>query len=123
MCGRVRAQRDKVGLTPGELGGSEKSESLLQLMTDIIGAEARLRDYMPQWTHYDEVCGWLQSGINIVTTRTEFLNPAPWIPRWRERSKRLAQRGTPRSTAPAAVRLRDRALRCCSPVCNVGLDR
>jgi len=85
---------DKVGRDAGELGGSEKSESLLpNSIDDIIALKPDCVMYMPQWTHYDEVCRLLQSGINIVTTRTEFLNPASMNPQVRERVEAACQRG------------------------------
>ena len=85
---------DKVGRDAGELGGiAPIGVAATNSIDDVIALEPDCVMYMPQFTNYDEVCRLLESGINVVTTRTEFLNPAAMDPAVRTRVESACQRG------------------------------
>lgn len=85
---------EKVGRDAGELGGiapvgvaaTNSIEAVIALKPDCVM-------YMPQFTNLEEVCRLLESGINVVTTRTEFLNPFAMDPEVRARVEAACQRG------------------------------
>jgi hypothetical protein len=85
---------DKVGRDAGELAGigpvgvaaTNRIESVLALKPDCVL-------YMPQFLDYDDVCRLLESGINIVTTRTELLDPESMDPAARDRVEAACVRG------------------------------
>jgi 4-hydroxy-tetrahydrodipicolinate reductase len=85
---------DKVGRDAGELAGigpigvtaTNRIDSVLALRPDCVL-------YMPQFTDFDSVCRLLESGANVVTTRTEFLNPDSMDPALRARVEAACQRG------------------------------
>ncbi len=85
---------DKVGRDAGELAGiksigvkaTNQIEQILALKPDCVL-------YMPQYTKLDDVCRLLESGANIVTTRTEFLNPDSMDPAMRGPVEAACQRG------------------------------
>jgi 2,4-diaminopentanoate dehydrogenase len=85
---------DKVGKDAGELAGvkpigvfaTHRIEDVLALRPDCVL-------YMPQYTDLDVVCRLLESGINIVTTRTEFLNAESMEPAVRARIEAACTRG------------------------------
>lgn len=85
---------DKVGRDAGELAGIGRNGIAA---TNSIDAVIALRPdcvmYMPQYSDYDDICRLLESGINVVTTRTEFLNPASMNPAVRTRIEAACQRG------------------------------
>ncbi len=84
----------KVGKDAGELAGlapigvkaTNKMEDVLALKPDCVL-------YMPHVCNYDEVCQLLESGINVVSTRMEFQNPAALDPALAERLEAACQRG------------------------------
>src|SRR3546814_12090720 len=49
--------------------------------------------YMPQTIDADQLCRLLESGCNVVTTRTEFHHPASVDPALRARIEAACQRG------------------------------
>ena len=57
------------GLSPVGIKATDSIEDVLALKPDCVL-------YMPHVCDYDEVCQLLASGINVVTTRMEFQNPA-----------------------------------------------
>src|SRR5882724_10728009 len=72
---------DKVGRDAGDLGGIGRiGVAATNSIEDIIALRPDCVMYMPQYTNYDEICRLLESGANVVTTRTEFLNPAAMDP-------------------------------------------
>jgi hypothetical protein len=65
----------KVGKDAGELAGiGPIGVSATNRIEDVLALRPDCVLYMPQYTDFDVVCRLLESGINIVTTRTEFLN-------------------------------------------------
>jgi hypothetical protein len=74
------------GIGPVGVAATNRIEDVIALRPDCVL-------YMPQYTNYDEVCRLLESGINIVTTRTEFLNPVSMAPTLRERVEEACRRG------------------------------
>jgi hypothetical protein len=84
----------KVGRDAGELAGigpigiraTNRIEDVIALRPDCVL-------YMPQYTNHAEVCRLLESGINIVTTRTEFLNPESMDPAVRTQVEAACNRG------------------------------
>jgi 2,4-diaminopentanoate dehydrogenase len=84
----------KVGRDAGELAGiapigvaaTNRIEDVLALRPDCVL-------YMAQYTNLDEVCQLLCAGINIVTTRTEFLNPESMDPSVRAKIEDACSRG------------------------------
>jgi hypothetical protein len=85
---------DKVGRDAGELGGiAPIGVAATNSIEDVIALKPDCVMYMPQFTNYDEVCRLLESGINVVTTRTEFLNPASMDPALRARVESACKQG------------------------------
>ena len=85
---------DKVGRDAGELSGIGRiGVAATNAIEDIIALRPDCVLYMPQYTNYDEVCRLLESGANVVTTRTEFLNPAAMEPAVRARVEAACRRG------------------------------
>jgi 4-hydroxy-tetrahydrodipicolinate reductase len=85
---------DKVGRDAGELAGIGRiGVAATHSIEDIIALRPDCVMYMPQYTNYDEICRLLESGANVVTTRTEFLNPAAMEPVMRARVEAACQRG------------------------------
>lgn len=84
----------KVGRDAGELAGiGPIGVSATNRIEDVIALRPDCVLYMPQYTNQDEVCRLLESGINIVTTRTEFLNPESMDPAVRARVEAACSRG------------------------------
>jgi hypothetical protein len=85
---------EKVGRDAGELCGlgpvgvkaTRDLDAILALRPDCVL-------YMPIAAEVDEVCKLLAAGINIVTTRTEFHNPAHLEPEDRERVEDACRQG------------------------------
>lgn len=68
---------DKVGKDAGELAGlAPVGVKATNALADIVALKPDCVLYMPHIMNYDEVCALLEAGANIVTTRTEFQNPA-----------------------------------------------
>jgi hypothetical protein len=85
---------DKVGRDAGDLAGIARAEiAATNSIDEVIALRPDCVMYMPQYTNLDEVCLLLASGINVVTTRTEFLNPASMKPEIRARVEEACQRG------------------------------
>ncbi|GAA4984088.1 dihydrodipicolinate reductase [Yinghuangia aomiensis] len=86
---------DKVGRDASELCGVETDEvggladttgvAATNRLDDILELDADCVLYMPQACDADEVCRLLASGLNVVTTRSEFHRPASMDPDLRRR--------------------------------------
>jgi 2,4-diaminopentanoate dehydrogenase len=67
---------DKVGKDAGELAGvGATGVKATNSIEDVIALKPDCILYMPHQADMDDVCRLLESGANIVTTRTEFQNP------------------------------------------------
>ena len=85
---------EKAGRDAGELCGiGPVGVAATTRIEDVIGLRPDCVLYMPQYTNYDDVCRLLESGSNIVTTRTEFLNPASMDPAIRARVEASCRQG------------------------------
>jgi 4-hydroxy-tetrahydrodipicolinate reductase len=85
---------DKVGRDAGELAGiGNIGVAATNSVEDIIALRPDCVLYMPQYTQYEEICRLLASGANVVTTRTEFLNPASMDPVVRARVEEACRLG------------------------------
>jgi hypothetical protein len=85
---------DKAGRDAGELCGIARTGiAATRSIEDVIALRPDCVMYMPQYTNLDEICRLLESGINVVTTRTEFLNPASMNPTARARVEEACRRG------------------------------
>ncbi len=62
-------------------------------LDEILALKADCVLYMPQYINPDELCRILESGMNVVTTRTEFHHPASMDAALRERVEAACQRG------------------------------
>jgi hypothetical protein len=74
------------GLAPAGVKATRNIEEVLALQADCVL-------YMPQGCNVDELCRLLASGANVVTTRSELINPARLEPSVRERIEAACQRG------------------------------
>jgi hypothetical protein len=74
------------GIGPIGIEATNRIEDVLALRPDCVL-------YMPHVCDYDEVCRLLEAGINIVTTRMEFQNPAAYDPAMAARVEQACQRG------------------------------
>jgi 4-hydroxy-tetrahydrodipicolinate reductase len=84
----------KVGRDAGEICGAEPTGvRATSRMEDIIAARPDCVLHMPQTLDLDAVSRLLEAGINIVTTRFEFLNPARMDPEIRARTEAACRRG------------------------------
>jgi len=85
---------EKVGRDAGELAGiGPTGIAATNSIEEVIALRPDCVMYMPQYSNYDEICRLLESGSNVVTTRTEFLNPASMNPALRARIEAACQRG------------------------------
>jgi 4-hydroxy-tetrahydrodipicolinate reductase len=85
---------DKVGRDAGDIAGIGRTGvAATNSIEEVIALRPDCVMYMPQYTNLDEVCRLLASGINVVTTRTEFLNPASMNPQVRARIEAACQSG------------------------------
>ncbi|HSW12199.1 MAG TPA: hypothetical protein VLI06_05120 [Solimonas sp.] len=86
----------KHGRDAGEFCGLEPvGVKATRSIDDILALEADCVLYMQQGCNFDDICRLLASGKNIVTTRTEFNNPASLDPAVRQRiEEACAQGGT-----------------------------
>src|SRR5690554_4172464 len=67
----------KEGKDAGELCGYPATGIIAtRQIEDILSSKPDCVIYTPESTNLDEVCQLLENGINIVTTRMEFFNPA-----------------------------------------------
>ncbi len=84
----------KVGRDAGELAGlAPIGVKAVNRIEDVLALRPDCVLYMPQYTNIDEVCRLLESGINIVTTRTEFLNAESVEPAVRTRVEAACKKG------------------------------
>jgi 4-hydroxy-tetrahydrodipicolinate reductase len=84
----------KIGRDAGELAGiGPIGVAAINSIEDVIALRPDCVLYMPQYTDHAEVCRLLESGINIVTTRTEFLNPESMDVAVRARIEAACRRG------------------------------
>jgi 4-hydroxy-tetrahydrodipicolinate reductase len=77
---------DLCGLPRAGVAATRDIAAILALRPDCIV-------YMPDRCDYDEVCRFLDAGINVVTTRGEFHNPARMKPEIRERIEAACRSG------------------------------
>jgi 4-hydroxy-tetrahydrodipicolinate reductase len=84
----------KAGRDAGELCGlPEVGVSATRDIDEVVALRADCVLYMQQGANIDDICKLLRSGTNIVTTRTEFHNPARMEPAVRERIEDACSRG------------------------------
>jgi 4-hydroxy-tetrahydrodipicolinate reductase len=84
----------KAGRDAGELCGLPPvGVAATRSIDDIIALKPDCVLYMQEGCNYDDVCRLLESGVNIVTTRGEFHNPARMDPAVRERVQAACRRG------------------------------
>lgn len=85
----------KAGRDAGELCGlGPIGVKATRSIDDIIALKPDCVLYMPQGTNFDDLCRLLASGINIVTTRGDFHNPAFLDPAIRKRIEEACHRGS-----------------------------
>src|SRR3546814_263651 len=88
VYGEAKAGRDAgelCGLPPIGVKATRNVDEILALKADCVV-------YMPQSIDVDQLCRLLESGSNVVTTRTEFHHPASLDPALRERIEAACQR-------------------------------
>ncbi|MET0241759.1 MAG: dihydrodipicolinate reductase [Sphingobium sp.] len=84
----------KVGVDAGELGGvAPIGLKATNSMADILALKPDCVLYFPHVMNYDEVVQLLESGANVITTRTEFQNPATMDPAIRDRVEAACAKG------------------------------
>src|SRR5262245_61850407 len=87
----------KVGRDAGDIAGVDKRTGVIgtRNIEDIIAARPDCVIYMPLLDHTstDDMCRLLESGINIVTTSTEFFHPPTMDPERRRRLEAACERG------------------------------
>lgn len=85
---------DKVGRDAGEMCGlTPMGVKATRSIDEIIVLKADCVLYMPQQINADDLCRLLESGTNVVTTRTEFHLPNAVEPSLRLRIDEACQRG------------------------------
>jgi 4-hydroxy-tetrahydrodipicolinate reductase len=85
---------NKIGSDAGSLAGiAPIGVRATNRIEDIIALRPDCVLYMPHVCNYDEVCRLLESGANVVTTRTEFLHPGSMRPEVRARVEDACRRG------------------------------
>jgi 2,4-diaminopentanoate dehydrogenase len=84
----------KAGRDAGELCGlASRGVKATRSVDDVVALRADCVLYMPQFSNLDDLCALLASGSNVVTTRTEFQNPARMDATMRERIEEACRRG------------------------------
>jgi 4-hydroxy-tetrahydrodipicolinate reductase len=84
----------KAGRDAGELAGIAPCGVLAtSSVEEMVATEADCVLYMRQGTDFDEICGLLASGKNIVTTRGDFHHPRAMPPEIRARVEAACQEG------------------------------
>jgi 4-hydroxy-tetrahydrodipicolinate reductase len=84
----------KAGRDAGEFCGLGKvGVAATRNIDDILALGADCVLYMQQGCNYDDICRLLAGGLNIVTTRSEFQNPANLDPAIRARVEDACRRG------------------------------
>ncbi|MES2491058.1 MAG: dihydrodipicolinate reductase [Pseudomonadota bacterium] len=85
---------DKVGRDAGEMCGlTPIGVKATRSVEEIVALKADCVLYMPQQINADDLCRLLESGTNVVTTRTEFHLPSAVEPALRQRIEEACQRG------------------------------
>lgn len=84
----------KEGRDAGELCGLPANGiRATRSIAEIIRQKPDCVLYMPQACDFDELCQLLEAGVNVITTRHEFLHPASLDGAMRERIEQACQRG------------------------------
>jgi hypothetical protein len=84
----------KAGRDAGELCGlAEIGVHATRSLDEIVALRADCVLYMQQGANIDDLCRLLATGTNVVTTRTEFHNPAHLDPAVRDRIEAACNRG------------------------------
>ncbi|MFA5939466.1 MAG: hypothetical protein WC809_08950 [Sinimarinibacterium sp.] len=84
----------KAGRDAGELCGLPPvGVKATRSIDDILALKADCVLYMPQSINVDDLCRLLESGTNVVTTRTEFHLPGRMDPAVRQRIEDACRRG------------------------------
>ena len=105
LVGLYVYSEEKAGRDAGELCGAEPTGVLAtREIADIVALQPDCVLYMADRVDVDALCQLLGAGINVVSTRSEFHNPARLDPQTRQRLEMPARKGMPRSTARAPVR-------------------
>ncbi len=85
---------DKVGRDAGELAGLDKvGVAATGDISAILALKPDCVLYMQQGTDLDAICRLLEGGVNIVTTRGDFANPAAMDPAVRARVEAACRKG------------------------------
>ena len=85
---------EKVGRDAGELAGlAPVGVKATGSLDDVIALKPDCVLYMPHVNRIDDVCALLETGINIVSTRMEYQNPAGLHAADRERIEDACRRG------------------------------
>jgi 4-hydroxy-tetrahydrodipicolinate reductase len=85
---------DKAGRDAGELCGvAPIGVKATRSVDEIVALKADCVLYMPQQTNADDLCKLLESGCNVVTTRTEFHLASGIEPALRQRIEDACRRG------------------------------
>ena len=85
---------DKVGRDAGEMCGlTPIGVKATRSIEEIVALKADCVLYMPQQINADDLCRLLESGTNVVTTRTEFHLPKAIEPALLQRIEEACQRG------------------------------
>lgn len=74
------------GIAPIGVAAVRDLESIIAVRPDCVL-------YMPESTNVDDVCSLLEHGINVVTTRAEFFNPAMMEDDLRDRVETACRQG------------------------------
>ena len=94
LVGVLVHSADKVGRDAGELCGlGPLGIEATNSIDEIIALRPDCVLHMPHLMNFDEVCRLLESGANVITTRTEFQNPSGLDPAIRERVEAACRRG------------------------------
>jgi len=94
LVGLYVYSEDKAGRDAGELCGlGPVGIKATRSIAEIVELRPDCVLYMPLTPEVDDVCTLLASGANIVTTRTEFHNPAHLEPEDRERVEAACRLG------------------------------
>ncbi|MBU6266028.1 MAG: dihydrodipicolinate reductase [Sphingomonadales bacterium] len=84
----------KVGKDAGELAGvADTGVKAVGTIEDVLAAKPDAVLYMPHVFHLDEVCRFLESGVNVVSTRMELQNPRALNPAWADRLEAACKAG------------------------------
>ena len=85
---------NKVGRDAGDLCGMDPvGVKATNSIEDVIASKPDCVLYMPHSVEFDDVCRLLESGANVITTRTEFQNPDGVPPEKLERLLEACRKG------------------------------